>query len=100
MAALLALRDHQIQSNEAGDAAVSQLLGERMAKAQQLLQQWLGEWDVASAMRIGFEILVPALLESLERDAAVKFDFPGRDHLMSLNKKKFDKFRPEMLYAS
>ncbi|KAK8095040.1 hypothetical protein PG997_001725 [Apiospora hydei] len=101
MAALAALREHQVQSGPDGDdaAVVPSGLVERIAKAEQLLRAWLGEWDVASAVHIGTEILVPALLESLESDGTTKFDFPGRDHLMACNQLKLSKFRPEMLYA-
>ncbi|KAK8038504.1 Copalyl diphosphate synthase [Apiospora rasikravindrae] len=94
MAALVTLREHQ----DGHDTAVSGL-GERIAKAQRMLQVWLREWDVASPVHIGTEILVPALLEVLEQDGTVKFDFPGRERLMAWNQKKFRKFRPEMLYA-
>ncbi|KAF2967333.1 hypothetical protein GQX73_g6273 [Xylaria multiplex] len=99
MASLAALKDHQSIADEIGDTATSTHLGERISAAEGLLKLRLKEWDVNSSVHVGTEILVPALLEALEKDRPI-FEFQGRNLLMKWNRKKFRKFPPEMLYGS
>lgn len=97
MAALVAMKEHAAQPELCG-ASNPILLGERISKAEESLRLMLPEWDVTSTVHVGFEILVPALLESLEK--GTHFEFPGRKTLMEMNQNKLRKFRPEMLYGS
>ena len=51
-----------------------------------------------STMNVGFELLVPAHLDLLEKEGLF-FDFPARTALMKIRAKKLSHFRPEMVYG-
>ncbi|KAK5116144.1 hypothetical protein LTR62_008470 [Meristemomyces frigidus] len=70
----------------------------RIQGATGALQRLLQSWDVASTVHVGFEILVPAMLEYLQAEGIV-FDFPQRETLLAFNKQKLKKFQPEYLYG-
>lgn len=100
MAALVALREHQAQPQFHDSCTPAIPLEERIRRAEECLTMMLREWDVASAVHVGFEMLVPALLETLEKDpGSARFDFPGRQALMSMNQRKLRKLRPEVAYS-
>lgn len=71
----------------------------RIENAKSALFPIFQKWDVAATVHVGFEILVPALLEQLEQYEVV-FDFPQKNYLMTLNAKKMKKFSPSLLYAN
>ncbi|KAK3381795.1 hypothetical protein B0H63DRAFT_561415 [Podospora didyma] len=100
MASLIALRDHYRHNPENASIPVPRpLIGERILLAEANLRHRLQVWDVALAVHVGFEILVPSLLDELELDDSIKkFEFTGRPLLMSMNQRKLRKFRPEMIY--
>ena len=95
MAALLAMKRHQSNPGIAGNHLPSDMCS-RISQAITFLENQLKEWDVGASIHVGFEVLVPALLAMLE-DEYVSFDFPGRQALMALNKKKLEKFDPRMV---
>ncbi|KAI0409841.1 ent-kaurene synthase [Xylaria palmicola] len=99
MASLVALKDHLVVAGLNGDATTSTHMGERIHAAEEFLELQLKQWDVISSVHVGTEILVPALLETLEKDGPI-FEFQGRDQLMKWNQKKLRKFSPKMLYGS
>jgi hypothetical protein len=102
MAALIALQEHRALPQAHDDNDVSSyvaMLDERILRAEKCLNRMLQEWDVASTVHVGFEMLVPALLEWLEKDGATRFEFPGRRELMSLNERKLCKLLPEVVYS-
>ncbi|KAI0598800.1 terpene synthase family protein [Biscogniauxia sp. FL1348] len=71
----------------------------RISAATESLQSQLHTWDVASSAHVGFEIIVPSVLELLEQEGIV-FDFAGRSMLEQLRAAKLSGFNPEMLYGA
>ena len=70
----------------------------RITSGTTALAALLNKWDVLRTEHVGFELLVPALLESLEQ-IGTPFHFPGKAALLSLQEAKLRKFKPEMLYG-
>lgn len=73
-------------------------LENRIRKATQALRILLRAWDVDATLHVGFEILVPALLDYLQAEG-LTFDFPGRDKLFQIRHQKLSRFKPEFIYA-
>jgi len=92
MAALLALK-RRSASLKTPDTE----LEARCARAQAALQRLMKSWDVGSCDRVGFEIIIPALLRLLQ-DVGVVIEFPARDALMQLCDAKTAKLYP-LLYG-
>ncbi|TVY48029.1 Phyllocladan-16-alpha-ol synthase [Lachnellula occidentalis] len=65
----------------------------RCAKAKIALQKMFGHWDIQSADRVGFEILIPNLLRLLE-ERGTQFEFPAKEELFRLGDAKLRKLRP------
>lgn len=99
LAGLLALRKHAMTACVSDRDTRPKGLVAKIYKAATFLQEKLQTWDVASTIHVGFEILVPNLLDLLEKQGFV-FDFPGRDLLMKIRDWKMTKIRPEMLYVN
>lgn len=97
MAALIALKEHRAQP-KLGSNHDPANLDDRTRRAESRLRSNLQSWDVSSTVYVGFEILVPALLEQLETKG-IHFAFQGRQTLMSMNQRKVHNFRPEMVYS-
>ncbi|MCJ1360209.1 MAG: hypothetical protein MMC33_010212 [Icmadophila ericetorum] len=70
----------------------------RIEGATRFLQEELQSWDVTSADHVGFEIIIPAMLELLSQEG-IHFDFPGRSLLMELNQKKLSKI-PSSIWSA
>ncbi|RAH55100.1 Ent-kaurene synthase [Aspergillus piperis CBS 112811] len=70
-------------------------LQDRIDRARAYLDHALQCWDVSSTVQVGFEILVPSLLRLLH-DEGLHFDFPGREALMVLHRRKMDKIQPAL----
>lgn len=98
MAALLCLSKHADSPGQPG-AKSAEAFALRIARATSHLQAQLEHWDVAATKHVGFEILVPTLLDLLEKEG-FSFDFPGRPLLMSVRRKKMAKFNPAFLYGN
>lgn len=97
MAALLALKRH-VSTPGPNDRVDSDLLT-KMYRGAAFVQTQLQGWDVISTAHVGFELLVPALLDDLEREGLF-FDFRGRELLLKLKNKKMTGFQTEMLYGN
>lgn len=98
MAALLAMIKHKnAQSLDNDEDPFG--LETRIKKARISLEKSLQQWDVESAVHVGFEMLVPALLKMLETEK-MSFIFPQQQSLEALNQTKLRKFDPEILYDS
>lgn len=97
---LLALKRHAANSLQLDYDP--QLLADRIARATEALKSQLATWDVSTTDHVGFEIIVPAMLEYLEQEEAgsLTFDFDARAPLMKINHAKMARFRPEYLYGS
>ncbi|PWY88421.1 Ent-kaurene synthase, partial [Aspergillus heteromorphus CBS 117.55] len=101
MAALLALCKHQKSPSpsirdgphqECTPPPSSSDLQDCIDRAQAYLNQALQCWDVRSTVQVGFEILVPSLLRLLH-EQGLHFDFPGRNALMKLHRRKMEKIQ-------
>ncbi|CAK48654.1 Ent-kaurene synthase [Aspergillus niger ATCC 13496] len=99
MACLLSLLAHRSSplSDQNGDYQhEAKLLDSRISRAEIALQQALQQWDVASTLQVGSEVLVPSLLQQLSRHG-IELQFPGKQDLMKLREKKLAKFQPGMV---
>lgn len=97
-AGLLALIKHQTQPVTIGIEKLPTDLESRISKARSQVETMLQSWDVISTRNVGFEIIVPALLEYLNQHG-MTFRFPGQDALETLRSAKLAKFDPAMLYS-
>ncbi|KAF3010109.1 hypothetical protein E8E14_000032 [Neopestalotiopsis sp. 37M] len=99
-AGLLSLKRHranplQIQGVDSND------LRARINKATESLRAQLAIWHVASTTHVGFELLVPKMLQLLaEEDSSLIFDFEGEPELLKLNRLKLSLFNPEVFYGT
>jgi hypothetical protein len=77
-----------------------ELLEDRINKATASLRTQLAIWDVSLTDHVGFEIIVPAMLDLLEQeDKPLVFDFGAKASLMKINQARMSRFRPEYLYG-
>jgi hypothetical protein len=97
LAALLALKRHQKQP-ELSQYPLPVDIDTRIRRAIDAISQQLQAWDVDATMHVGFEYLVPALLNTLEAED-IQFHFSEKDRLISINQKKMSCFQPSMLYG-
>ena len=94
MAALLTLRRH---STEPLNCKIPHDLVERISRATKYVQDRLETWDVKASEQVGFEVLVPNLLELLEQEG-ILFRVPGLQVLRFMKDQKLAKFNPKILY--
>lgn len=72
----------------------------RIQKATKFLKDELSAWDVSMTDHVGFEIIVPAMLQTLEEeDSSCVFSFESKKRLMKIHDAKMSRFRPEYLYG-
>lgn len=95
-AALLSLRRHAKEPLQLIDMNDSQNLDEKIECATQSLQHQLSEWDIASTTHVGFEVIVPALLDLLAGEG-ISFSFKARDELIKARAAKLKHFDPGLL---
>lgn len=97
-AALLSLQKHAADALQMRDLGQDGL-HERKCLAAASLARQLKAWNVEATRHVGFEVIVPALLELLEnQDSSFQFAFQGKDTLLEINAAKMSRFRPELLY--
>lgn len=97
MAALLALVTHR--RSILPKSPESSTLHARIERGHAAVQAVLKDWAVQDTVHVGFEILVPSLLNQLSA-CNIAFDFPGHSTLMQLHKKKLQKFKPATVYST
>ena len=98
MAALLALCKHVANPYQlAGQMPPD--MASRLSRATEFLRAQLQQWDVGSTVHVGFEILIPTLLDLLE-EAGITFDFKQRHLLMAIRDIKMSKFNVSVLYKN
>ncbi|KAJ6438979.1 Copalyl diphosphate synthase-like protein [Purpureocillium lavendulum] len=98
-APLLALLRHAAAPLQLNHDA--KLVAYRIEKATASLRSQLVDWDVSTTDHVGFEIIVPAMLNLLaEEDSSLLFDFEAKEALMSTHDTKMALFWPEFLYGS
>ena len=91
LACLLSLKKHKkAQSEPSG-------LANKISNATKFLNERFLEWDVIKTERVAFEIIIPALLNLLEREN-IKFNFPCREVLLKLKEAKMSKFSLSQMY--
>lgn len=96
-ASLLALKKHADTPHQITTPSPEDLR-KRIVRGTAALERLLHAWDVDETVHVGFEFLVPTLLQLLEKEG-ICFDFPGRAALMAQNRAKLAKFRIEYLYT-
>ncbi|KAK2595832.1 hypothetical protein N8I77_013625 [Diaporthe amygdali] len=95
-APLLSLRRHAREPLQLHDVCEDRDLDDRIHRATLSLQRQLSDWDIASTAHVGFEIIVPALLNLLAAEGLC-FSFKAQDELMKVNAAKLKRFDPEVL---
>ena len=98
MAALLALQKHKTAPRYS-NSSLPDDIDSRVAQAVSFLDGRLQRWDVEASEQIGFEILIPAILDLLEQ-SGICFEFRGRRLLFTILGDKMKKFDPEILYGT
>ena len=96
-ASLLALQLHMAEPLQMSEATPGNLTS-RIAAGKATLQKLLSQWDVESTEHVGFEVIVPSLLQRLEK-TGLSFDFPGKARLQHVQSQKLRKFKPDYLYG-
>ena len=98
MAALLSLCRHRLSPLQIGELMHLDI-DTRISRAAAALQDGLRKWDVASTLHVGYELLVPQLLQMLEV-LGFAFDFPGKEFLLELHAQKMSRFDNNLLYQA
>ena len=98
MAGLLTLQKHSRTNPSSEEMSKHLDFNIRINNAVSFLQTKLKLWAIETTKNVGFELLIPAHLELLEKEGHF-FDFPGRATLLKIREKKMSLFRPEMLYG-
>ncbi|EXL39270.1 hypothetical protein FOCG_18115 [Fusarium oxysporum f. sp. radicis-lycopersici 26381] len=97
---LLALKRHARVGETILPQHNHQDLTKRIERATASLHLQLAALDVSTVEHVGFEIIVPAILDLLEaEDPLLVFKFAARKSLMKIHDSKMSRFRPEYLYA-
>jgi hypothetical protein len=96
-ASILALQAHRKEPLQIQDYSI-EFIDQRITKATESLGKQLSDWDVLTCAHVGFEIIVPALLDLLAAEGFT-YSFSGKSDLEMLNATKLKGFKPEMLYA-
>nr|BAD29971.1 aphidicolan-16b-ol synthase [Neocamarosporium betae] len=74
-------------------------LDSRIKLATSALHSLLEEWDVSTTNNVGFEIIVPTMLDLLvQEDPSLSFELKGREALTEIREAKMNRFQPELLY--
>lgn len=97
LVALLALATRQ--SSTLPHSPESSSLHARIVRGQAAVHAVLQNWAVKESVHVGFEILVPSLLNQLSA-WDIAFDFPGHSTLMQLHKTKLQNFKPATVYST
>ena len=74
-------------------------LSRRIDEASVWLSSILKKWRVNDCKAVGFEVLVPSLLDLLQAEG-IQFQFPDKEILMAVRDQKLARVQPEMLYSS
>lgn len=96
-ASLLAVKKHADTPHQISTPSPEDL-EKRIVRGTAALERLLNAWDVDTTAHVGFEFLVPTLLQLLEEEG-IRFAFPGRAALMAQNRAKLAKFKIEYLYT-
>jgi aphidicolan-16beta-ol synthase/syn-copalyl-diphosphate synthase len=96
-ASLLALQLHLAEPLQMSEVTFGNLTS-RIAAGKTAFQKLLSQWDVESTDHVGFEVILPSLLQRLEK-TGLSFGFPGKVRLLQVQSQKLRKFKPHSLYG-
>ncbi|KAI4141453.1 MAG: hypothetical protein L6R39_005325 [Caloplaca ligustica] len=91
LAALLALTKHQSGPTPNKNLQVA------VNKAIAYLDITLQTLDVDGSLPVGFELLVPAMLDMLKSQAGIQLSFPAQPQLPTIKAAKMRAFKPDAL---
>ena len=74
-------------------------LSERIKRGVSTVSSMLQSWSVSECKAVGFEVLVPSLLDLLEAEN-VQLEFPEKSLLLTIRDQKLAKVKPELLYTA
>lgn len=94
LAALLALIKHR------NATPVNHSLQTAIQRAFACLNVTLQTLDLDGSLPVGFEILVPAMLQMLEIQGGVQFSSPAQSRFLAIGATKMSYFQPDLLYDS
>lgn len=94
--AILAIKIHYDALDPEVDHRALGELSPRLKRAQKFLSRKLDSWDSSATMPVGFEIILPALLQYLEHKGLV-FVFAGRSEIEKIGNMKLARFKPSIL---
>ncbi|KHN93735.1 terpene synthase family protein [Metarhizium album ARSEF 1941] len=98
-ASLLSLQRHCCEPLNTTSHVIAGIQG-RIHRATLSLASQLNSWDVAATTHVGFELIVPELLELLTmQDPSIAFDFSGEKLLKEIHRAKMSAFVPDSLYG-
>ncbi|GME35455.1 ent-kaurene synthase [Neofusicoccum parvum] len=97
-ASLISLKRHAEEPLQMDEISLTELES-RIERAIRALASKLASWNVSASTHVGFEIIVPTLLEELEKQD-ITFDFRGREQLLKINASKLSRFKPAYLYGN
>ena len=72
-------------------------LRRRIRIAESALRDALQSWSIEDAQGVGFEMLIPTMLECLEKND-IELDFPAKSALIQMRNMKMALLKPETLY--
>ncbi|KAK1951962.1 aphidicolan-16beta-ol synthase [Colletotrichum sublineola] len=70
----------------------------RIQRATASLKRQLDTWDVSLTLHVGYEIILPSLLQRIREEGVKIGQWRGEDELMVVNAAKMARFKPEFLY--
>lgn len=97
-AALLALKRHLGEPLQLIHEIPTAEVERRVELATAALQRRLQDWDVAASISVGFEVIIPSMLDQLAQEGLL-FDFKGKQELLAIRDAKLARFKPEYLYG-
>lgn len=95
-AALLSCVRHHVEPLNVENTRAKDLEA-RIERGTDSLRSQLQDWTVSSTVHVGFEVIVPALLDLLAQES-IQFSFKGLGDLMKIHEEKLSKFHPDLLY--
>ena len=98
LAALFCLVQHAKNPLQLRHLYRGSLLG-RIEQGVSRVSTLLQSWSVSECNTVGFEVLVPSLLDLLEGEN-IHLDFPEKSLLLSIRDQKLAKVKPEVLYTA
>ncbi|KAI5814896.1 ent-kaurene synthase [Pyronema omphalodes] len=100
LAGLLAVKKHIVNTLPSDPESAKfdkPMLLSRLTRAIAFLNAALEKWNPDETLHVGFEFIVPGILDLLRKDG-IDFQFPGLIRLKELREKKLAVCKPQLLY--